>query len=214
MFNVLRLSEDHMGVYVLDVSGHGTSAALHSVSLSQVLNPFPRQGGIMKRARADGSPSAVTSPCEVAAELNRRFPLVAQSGQYFTFLYGILDLPTLRFCYVRAGHPGPIAVSRGRARSHDEGGGVPIGVVDDARYENDEIQLAPGDSLLLFTDGLSEARDERGEEFGLDRILEVVERSDTRDVRHSVEALHMNLTEFRKLEPQRDDITIVGLSVK
>ena len=133
MFNVFRLSEDHVGVYVLDVSGHGTSAALHSVSLSQVLNPFPQQGGIMKRAGADGSPSTVTSPCEVAAELNRRFPLVAQSGQYFTFLYGILDLPTLRFCYVRAGHPGPIAVSRGRARFHDEGGGVPIGVVDDAR---------------------------------------------------------------------------------
>lgn len=214
MFNVFRLSDDHAGVYILDVSGHGTSAALHSVSLSQVLNPVPLQGGILKRGGINGSPSVVAEPSEVAAELNRRFPLVAQSGQYFTFLYGILELSSLRFRYVRAGHPGPIAVSQGRARSCDEGGGVPIGVVDDARYRDQEIQLAPGDSLLLFTDGLSEARNELAAEFGMERILDVVSSSGSRGVRHAVKSLHQNLEEFRKLEPQRDDITIVGLSVE
>jgi sigma-B regulation protein RsbU (phosphoserine phosphatase) len=214
MFNVFRLSDDHVGVYVLDVSGHGTSAALHSVSLSQVLNPLPVQGGILKRAGANGSAPVVASPCEVAAELNRRFPLVAQSGQYFTFLYGILQLSSLRFRYVRAGHPGPIAVSQGRARSHDEGGGVPIGVVDDAQYRNQEIQLAAGDSLLLFTYGLNEARNEQAEEFGIERILEVVSNSGSRGIRHAVKSLHQSLEEFRKLEPQRDDITILGLSVE
>jgi sigma-B regulation protein RsbU (phosphoserine phosphatase) len=213
MFNVFRLSDDQVGLYVLDVSGHGTSAALHSVGLSQVLNPFPQQGGIMKWSAGNGSPSLVASPSEVAAELNRRFPLVAQSGQYFTFLYGILELSTLRFHYVRAGHPGPVAVSQGRARSHDEGGGVPIGVIEDARYGEDEIQLASGDTLLLFTDGLSEARNEWSEEFGIERVLEVAARSDSRGVQHAVDALHLNLQEFRKLAPQRDDITIVGLSV-
>jgi sigma-B regulation protein RsbU (phosphoserine phosphatase) len=155
----------------------------------------------------------VASPSEVAAELNRRFPLVAQSGQYFTFLYGILKLSSLRFRYVRAGHPGPIAVSQGRARSCDEGGGVPIGVLDDSQYRDQEIQLAAGDSLLIFTDGLSEARNEHAEEFGIERILEIVSSSGSRGIRHAVRSLHQNLEEFRKLEPQRDDITIVGLSV-
>ncbi len=75
MFNVLRLTDDEVGMYVLDVSGHGTSAALLSVGLSHLLMPFPEQGGILKRNLPGSSEPEVTPPCEVALELNHRYPL-------------------------------------------------------------------------------------------------------------------------------------------
>jgi sigma-B regulation protein RsbU (phosphoserine phosphatase) len=214
MFNVFRLGSDHVGVYVLDVSGHGTSAALHSVSLSRVLNPFPQQGGILMEGAGNGAPTRIAQPSQVAAELNRRFPLIEQSGQYFTLLYGILEVSSRRFRYVRAGHPAPVAVSGHSARSLDTGGGVPIGVTADAHYEDEESHLAPGDSLLLFSDGLDETRNDQGEEFGMERLLQTASRSVPNGIRAAVEGLRLHVEEFRKLEPQRDDITIVGLSVE
>ncbi|MFQ5416187.1 MAG: response regulator, partial [Myxococcota bacterium] len=75
MFNLCRLTDELVGMYILDVSGHGTPAALLSVGLSHVLTPFPEQGGILKRRPDSGSRDGVIPPSEVAAELNRRYPL-------------------------------------------------------------------------------------------------------------------------------------------
>jgi sigma-B regulation protein RsbU (phosphoserine phosphatase) len=208
MFDVFRLDAQHVGLYVLDVSGHGTSAALHSVGLSRVLRPASEQGGILMR---DG---ALRAPCEVAAELNRRFPLLEQSGQYLTLLYGILDLPSLRLRYVSAGHPGPLRVHRGVARLHDEGGGVPIGVAADASYSDQELALAPGDLLFLFTDGVHETVNARGEEFGIGRLLEAAGAAGPLGVARGLEALRLRLDEFREDAPPRDDVTLLGLGVE
>jgi sigma-B regulation protein RsbU (phosphoserine phosphatase) len=208
LFHVLRLDEDHLALYVLDVSGHGTSAALHSVALSRALSPPAEQGGILMRG---GAP---VPPCEVAEQLGRRFPPLERSGQYLTFLYGILELSSLRFRYVRAGHPGPLRVHRGAARFHDEGGGIPIGVSPEARYRDQELELAPGDTLWLFTDGVHETRDESGEEFGIARLLEAAAAASPLGVERGVEALRARLDDFRKQGPQRDDVTLVGLAVR
>ena len=99
---------------ILDVSGHGTSAALLSVSLSRALVPFPQQGGILKRDLDVPPFYEIVPPAEVAAELNRRFQLIEQSGRFCTFLYGVLHLPTRRFRYVSAGHPDPKSGGRDR----------------------------------------------------------------------------------------------------
>jgi sigma-B regulation protein RsbU (phosphoserine phosphatase) len=214
MFNVFQLDRDRIGVYVLDVSGHGTSAALHSVSLSRVLTPHPDEGGILMRRPAADAPESVVPPCQVAAELNRRYPLIEQSGQYFTLLYGILERPSLRFRYVRAGHPGPLSLAAGDAYWHESGGGVPIGVIEDAQYAEEEIQLGHGQGLLLFTDGVDETRNERGEQFGMQRLRAVAARCGAADIRRTVNTVHQQLEEFRKLEPQRDDLTLVGLGLR
>lgn len=205
LFNVLPLDDDHVALYVLDVSGHGTPAALYSVSLSHVLHAHPEQGGLLRRAQ-DG---ALTAPSALAAELNRRFPLMERSGHYFTFLYGILELSTRRFRYVRAGHPAPIVISGAAARSAGSGGGVPIGATSEASYNDEELVLAPGEGLLLLTDGVFETRDEDGQEFGLERVLETLHAGAPRGAQACVERLRLALEEFRKLEPVRDDITLV-----
>jgi sigma-B regulation protein RsbU (phosphoserine phosphatase) len=87
-------------------------------------------------------------------------------------------------------------------------------VTADAHYEDEESHLAPGDSLLLFSDGLDETRNDQGEEFGMERLLQTASRSVPNGIRAAVEGLRLHVEEFRKLEPQRDDITIVGLSVE
>jgi sigma-B regulation protein RsbU (phosphoserine phosphatase) len=208
MFHVFRLDPDRVGLYVLDVSGHGTAAALHSVGLSRALAPSAEQGGILVR---DGAPLA---PCEVARELNRRFPSLEQSGQYLTLLYGILDLRSLRFRYARAGHPGPVRVRGGSARICDEGGGIPIGVAFDAIYRDQELELAPGDLLLLFSDGVHETRSEGGEEFGIARLLEAAREAGPLGAQRGVEAVRARLDGFRERAPQRDDVTLLGIEVR
>jgi sigma-B regulation protein RsbU (phosphoserine phosphatase) len=211
-FDVFRLDEEHVGAYVLDVSGHGVPAALHAVRLSQALCPFPGRGGVLRRKALHGRGVRLATPAEVASELNRRFPLIAQSGRYFTFLYAVLELATQRLRFVRAGHPGPVRIGRAGAWVHEDGGGVPIGVVDDPRYRDEEIRLEAGDSLLLCTDGVLETANERGEEFGIARLLEAVSRAPYEGIRRTVDGLCAGLEQFRKGEPQRDDVTILGLS--
>ncbi len=212
VFNVFPLDERHVGLYVLDVSGHGTSAALHSVSLTHVLRPLPRHSGFLRRLAPEGG-WEIPNPAAVAEELNRRFPLMEISGHYFTFLYGILELETRRLRYVRAGHPAPIRISGGEAVACEDGGDLPVGVTEDASYRDVEIQLEPGDSLVLFTDGVTEATNESGEEFGVHRVLEALRGGAERGIQRTVHALRMALEEFRKLEPRRDDVTVVGLQV-
>jgi len=210
VFNVFQLDERRAGVYILDVSGHGTSAALHSVSLTHVLRPLPDQSNLLRRPRPGGA-WEIPLPSKVSSELNRRFPLMEISGHYFTFLYGILDLETLLFRYSRAGHLPPIRVSEGVASVCDTGGDLPIGVTDEARYRDFEVALAPGDSLVLLTDGVTETSNESGEEFGTRRVLDALGGDASCAIQRSVHSLGLALEEFRKIEPQRDDVTVVGL---
>jgi sigma-B regulation protein RsbU (phosphoserine phosphatase) len=214
MFNVFRLDEENVGLYILDVSGHGTSAALLSVSLSRVLIPFPQQGGILKR-RTDRPPYyEIVPPADVAAELNRRFQMIQQSGRFCTFLYGVLHLPTRSFRYVSAGHPGPIETTQNGPFRHDAVGGIPIGVDEDAVWGEDEIQLHQGSQLIFTTDGVFEARNETGEEFGESRVLGVLDGSEEElSIETTVHGLHRRMLDFTHGEAPHDDVTIVGFGL-
>ena len=212
MFNIFRLDERRVGMYVLDVSGHGPSAALQSVTLSHVLTPFDQQGGILKRINENSGRYEVTSPAEVARRLNREFPLIERSGQFFTFLYGILDVETSVVRYVKAGHPGPIVVTPDGARCLEKGGGIPIGILPDAEYEEDQVELSSGDSLIFYTDGVFETFNAQREVYGLDRMIRTIAESGG-GISERLRALQLSLDAFGGGEPRRDDVTFVGLEV-
>jgi len=212
MFNIFRLDERRVGMYVLDVSGHGPSAALQSVTLSHVLTPFDQQGGILKRIGGESGRYEVTSPPEVARRLNRAFPLIERSGQFFTFLYGILDVETRIVRYVKAGHPGPIVVTRDGARCLEKGGGIPIGIMPDAEYEEEQVALSAGDSLVFYTDGVLETLSPQREAFGLDRMIQII-GGVAGGISERIRALQLNLDAFGLGEPRRDDVTFVGFQV-
>jgi len=209
MFNVFPLDDRHVGMYVLDVSGHGTPAALQSVTLSHVLTPFDVPGAVLKNRRRHRT--SVIPPAAVARKLNAHFPLIERSGQFFTFLYGVLDVKTRIFRYVCAGHPGPIVASNGRVKTLDKGDGIPIGISADAVYEDRRVQLQAGDQLVFYTDGVLETMSQHGEAFGLDRLVGAL--SQRVSVAENLSRLHERLQQFGNGTPSHDDVTIVALEV-
>ena len=103
ILNVFPLDDRHAAFYLLDVSGHGVQAALLSVTLSRVLVPAPVQSSLLVRSGRE-----IVPPVAVAQQLNERFARGATTGQFFTLVYGVLDVETERLDYVSAGHPGPV----------------------------------------------------------------------------------------------------------
>ena len=112
--NVFALDDRHAALYVFDVSGHGVASSLLSVSLSRVLSPPSDPASMLRPDDGDGARWGSAAggrpmpPVEVAGELNRMFPFDEATEQYFTMIYGVLDVGSGAFRYVSAGHPGVV----------------------------------------------------------------------------------------------------------
>jgi sigma-B regulation protein RsbU (phosphoserine phosphatase) len=163
--SVFRLGDQHVGMCVLDVGGHGVTAALLSVTLSQLLARV-----------AGGSRSGVVPPAEVAARLAQERPTEATAGHTFSLLYGVLALDTGEFRFVSAGHPGPVLLTEGAPLAKLEVAGFPVGV-GSGEYKEQAVALKPGDRLFLYSDGLTGVRNAEGEHFGSRRLLAALDES-------------------------------------
>ena len=111
--NIVQLDGGRIGLYILDVSGHGVASALLSVTLSRLLSPPPEPSSILVRDSNIPDRTEITPPAEVADHLNRLFPFESATAQFTTMIYGILNPMTGEFRYVSAGHPGPVHLSAG-----------------------------------------------------------------------------------------------------
>ena len=171
--NVFALDDDHVGCYLLDVTGHGVQAALLSVTISRLLTPVPDQPSLVRRR--DGAAGLTpVSPRIVAEELNARFQLDPETCQFFTLFYGLLNVRTRELRYVCAGQAGPVlAPQRGDVRNLNQPE-IAIGVVPDPGYHERRLQLCDGDRLYLYSDGIDEARDTRRRLFGNERALRII----------------------------------------
>src|SRR5688572_14308738 len=128
--NVIPFGDGQFGLYVLDVSGHGVASALLSVTISRLLSRPSDPSSILRGARGAKELHAVSSPSEIAAHINRLFPLDAATEQLTTMVYGILSIPTGDFNYVSAGHPGPVHLAFGKEPVILESAGFPLGLTD------------------------------------------------------------------------------------
>ena len=211
MFNLIRLDETHVGLYVLDVSGHGVPAALLSVSLSRAITA--NVGSVLKRRFGEAPFYQLVRPSEVAQELNRRFPVMSESDQFFTFLYGILDCEKLTFDFVQAGHPGPLIVSENQVLSFEEAPDPPIGILSNVGFTENRLQLQAGDQLFLYTDGVVEALDRNNEMFGVERMTDCLRRHRASGIESCLENLYEEVRCFTRGHPQKDDITLLGFGL-
>lgn len=211
MFNVFRMDERHCAFYILDVSGHGVQAALLSVTIARALTPYPQQGGILKRKVLTPPHYQLTSPEEVVLEINRQFPLMEQTGQYFTFLYGLVDCVTGHVRFARAGHPNPLILSQGGPVLLDLPGTLPIGIAPISSCPEGEVTLQPGETLIMYTDGIPETAGENGGEFGMDRIIDAFGSSQGMTLPQRLAALVVEADDFRFPRAQEDDITVIAL---
>jgi sigma-B regulation protein RsbU (phosphoserine phosphatase) len=206
-FNVFRLDDRHLGLCVLDVSGHGTAAALLSVTashlLARVASPLTGPGRSAPRAGA-----VLIPPSEVAGHLSKHFSGMVAVEQPFTLLYGILSLDSGEFRFVSAGHPGPIHLPRDGLPAQLEVTGIPIGV-GTCNYEEQAVNLRPGDRLVLYTDGVTGTRNADGEHFGSRRLLTTLEQTLQSPLDKGLDALIESIEGWRGDTPRHDDISIL-----
>jgi sigma-B regulation protein RsbU (phosphoserine phosphatase) len=169
---------DRVGFYAIDVSGHGITSAMMTARLGSYLSgQYPDQNIAMERRF--GAFYALRQPAEVADLLNAR--LLADTGneEYFTMVYGIADLRSGQVRLVQAGHPPPLILPASGPVRQVGSGGMPIGLLADARWDQIELRLEPGDRLLFYSDGFSECRMADGtmlEEDGLAEMIEGMDR--------------------------------------
>ncbi|MFC1499956.1 SpoIIE family protein phosphatase, partial [Candidatus Zixiibacteriota bacterium] len=211
--NVIPLDEDHLGIYVLDVSGHGVPAALLSVTLHRWLSHDPDHSLLRSEDPDLEAGLMITPPAAVAKRLNRQFPLDPAIGQYFTMIYGILTLSTREFSYVTAGHPSLIHVPVDGAVSQPELASTPIGFLPDAEYKTETMSLASGDRLYLFSDGLTELSNEGGEFFGVERLLSVIASHDSRGLEESIDGIIEDSRHWSGQRALEDDLTLLGIEI-
>ena len=210
MFNVFRLGEHRAGFYILDVSGHGVAAALLSVTISRFLSPTPDSSSMLWRPSAEGSGYELESPAAVAARLSRRFPFDLVTSQYFTMIFGVLDLRSHVLTYVTAGHPNLIHLPGGQRARVLESSGYPVGVSDEA-YEEYHVRLEPGDRLLAYSDGLTEALGPEQDLFGQDRVLEALDAARARSIASILSDLSGRVDEWTGPVVRQDDLSMLML---
>lgn len=157
-FDVLKFSERHTALCIADVAGKGMPAALLMSNAQAVLKSFA---------------SDAVAPGELCAQVNSVMCNNIASHRFITLFYALLDTQNRKLSYTNAGHCPPMLIRDGTCLRMKEGGPV-LGIFPDRRYAQGEIDLMRGDCLVLFTDGVTEARNASGREFGEDRLQELL----------------------------------------
>ena len=156
------LSETLFAFYLIDVSGHGAGAAMHSVAVMNLLRQHALPGVDMSR------------PADVLASLNDMFQMDAHGGLYFTIWYGVLDRATRRLAYGSAGHHPAFLLAPGGAPAPLRTRNGLIGAIPGKAYSDDAVIVPPGSSLYLFSDGVFEIVTKQGLQWGLQDFLPLI----------------------------------------
>ena len=174
MLNVLRLDEIHYGIYVADVSGHGISAALLSVLLSRLLS----ENWDVLKIRTNFPPYYyLASPKNVLESLNKQFPMDSSIGQYFTILYGILNIYKKTFTWSNAGHPYPILIDEKGVELLTDASGPPIGFFKEPEYQESRLSIELDQKVILYSNGILNAMNQFDQRFSDTRMKEVLQKN-------------------------------------
>ncbi|MEJ2109634.1 MAG: SpoIIE family protein phosphatase [Acidobacteriota bacterium] len=192
-FDYFELKNNRFGFAIGDVAGKGMPAALLA-SLVQ---------GVFSAQSLNSDPLP-----EIVAKVNRNLARRGPGNRFVTFFSGILD-PEGHCIYVNAGHNPPILLLRdGNLKELTEGGMV-LGLFAEAKYESGSVQLNRGDNLVLFTDGVVEALDPAGEEFGTERLYPLLQNNAKDSASELMSRIRDAVLSFSGNAPQHDDITLM-----
>jgi sigma-B regulation protein RsbU (phosphoserine phosphatase) len=186
------------GILVADVSGHGAPAAVLMA---------------VTHAIAHGHGQPPNDPAELMCLLNRQLTglYTGGSGSFVTAFYGIYDPASRRMAFTNAGHPPP-RLRRGNAVSSLDGQrSMPLGIEEDERYHSDSVDFSPGDLLMLYTDGITEARDPADLLFGLQRLDDALNASPSAD--EAIVSILAAVEDFTNRAPPTDDRTLLAVRV-
>jgi sigma-B regulation protein RsbU (phosphoserine phosphatase) len=190
-FDFLPLGDGRVGLVIADVSGKGTPASLLMASVHASLQAL----------------AGSARPGELMARLNRFLCRNTQDNKYVTLFYGELDPRDGRLAYVNAGHVPPYLVGGDGSRARLFEGGTVLGLLEEATFPEGEVRLGPGDVLAVVTDGATEARSPGDEEFGDERIFDVLEGCAGGGAAEALRALEAAVAAFTGEAGCSDDLT-------
>lgn len=204
IFNIQPIDERHFGLYMLDVCGHGVSAAFFAVAVSQFLQS--RSCFMVDRA-------GIVSPGTVLDNLNKNFPF-ERFDSYFSLVYVIVDCSRHQAVYSCAGHPPPVLIKAdGKLRTLNQRGPV-IGLSESTVYGEEAVPLAKGDKLILYTDGVFENRNIHEKFIGRQRFYEILNRYGRKSIQELIESTYLQIEKFCQSAENDDDISMLGLECK
>jgi len=200
-FDFFRFQDGAHGLAIGDVAGHGVSASLHMASMQALLRTL--------------IPSSV-SPQEVVAHVNRLMIHNVRFANFMALFLASFDVSSFTLTYCNAGHTPPILIhgsdGAGRVRLLQPTGAA-LGLVEDALFTAQTIQLHDGDLLLMSTDGVTEAVNQAGEQFGLERLVHLVQDSRYYSARDLIGQIRQALADFTQEGQLTDDVTIVACKI-
>ncbi len=198
-YDFVKLKEDRLGVVIGDVSGKGVPAAL-----------------FMAKSMADfrGISHNYNEAYRALSAINDRLTEEGVSGMFVTMQYLIYKPRERKIEYSNGGHNPLVRVdAAGNACLLTQSVGTPIGIIPGSEFASDEFPVTTGELFLMYTDGISEARDKNGKEFGEDRILEKAKKYRDLKAQEIADKIVADVVEFSKGMPQHDDMTVIALKI-
>ena len=193
-YDFIERANGNLVVALGDVSGKGTAAALLMSSL---------------HAAVHAQVESHESPVKTIQSINRYLVASIPANRFVTLFYAELDPKNGSLTFLNAGHNPPLIVHSGGTMEQLAAGGLPLGIMADADFREGRTKLQPGDVLVIYSDGVSEAVNPEGEEFGPTRLYEVVARNLDASAAGIRDRIESSLTKFCQGTPAADDITLV-----
>jgi len=197
-YSFFPLREDRLALTIGDASGKGLAAALMISNVQSSLRTATLFAG--------------NDPAAVLRAVNRQVYASSLEDRYATLFYGVFDGATRQLRYVNAGHNPPMVIGRDGSSISLRSCGAPVGMFPDWPYVEDAVQLSPGDLVLAYTDGLTEAENPAGEEWGVEGLRRATVEYDAEHTDEIANAIFQAMDKFSRGR-QTDDATIILLRV-
>ena len=196
-FDILRLEYERIGLAIADVSDKGVPAALFMMSTRTLLK---------------GTAIGGNEPGDVMGEVNEQLCAENDAEMFVTVLYAVYDPRTHEFTYCNGGHDSPLIIhADGSSTLLPLTRGIALGVMPGLTYKQETVTLEPGDTVVLYTDGVTEAMNANGDQYGLDDLRSMFAAAPPKNSRDATSATFEAVHDFAQGTPQSDDITSLVL---
>ena len=196
-YDFFLIDEDHLALVIADVSGKGVPAALFMMASKMLINNYALPG---------------KTPADILSEVNERVCERNADDMFVTVWLGILEISTGRLSCCNAGHEYPaIRKAGGSFELLKDKHGPVVGAMDGVRYRAYEIQLEPGDTVFVYTDGVPEATDAKPELFGNERMVKALNSAPDGSLEELLKGVKRTVDEFVGEAPQFDDLTMLAM---